>query len=358
MTSNDPTPYQASDTRYDNRPNDWFRRAGDSGLKLPAVSLGMWHNFGNQNVQDPAAYHHNARTIVRTAFEYGITHFDLANNYGPPPGSAETRFGQILKQDLAAYRDELIISTKAGFDMWAGPYGEFGSRKHLLASLDQSLKRLGVDYVDIFYSHRYDKDTPLEETCGALEQAVRSGKALYSAISNYPGEPTRRSLEINTEHDYSRPILHQSRYNLFDRWIERGQPDQSVLDICGDQGLGLICFSPLDQGLLTNKYLEGIPEDSRANSSAGVLQKEGVSTEKVEAARSLNNLARQSGRTLAQFALRWVVHDPRITSALIGASRPEQVIGCCRAFESNPLTVEEIKAAEDICMPIIGSARN
>jgi L-glyceraldehyde 3-phosphate reductase len=301
--------YVPADDRYDLIP---YRRCGRSGLQLPAISLGLWQNFGDDRPID------TQRAIVRRAFDLGITHFDLANNYGPPYGSAEINFGRLLAEDLRPWRDELVISTKAGYDMWPGPYGEWGSRKYLLASLDQSLKRMGLDYVDIFYSHRLDPDTPLEETLGALDTAVRQGKALYAGISSYSA---RRSEEaIGILRDLGTPLLiHQPSYSLLNRWIE---PD--LLDVLGREGVGAIVFSPLGQGMLTDRYLDGIPEDSRA-AREGSLSKSMLSDENLARIRALNEIAQRRGQTLAQLALAWTLRDPRVTSTLIGASSVAQL---------------------------------
>jgi L-glyceraldehyde 3-phosphate reductase len=301
--------YVASPDRYDALP---YRRCGRSGLKLPAVSLGLWHNFGHDRPLD------DQRAIVRRAFDLGITHFDLANNYGPPYGSAEESFGRILSQDLAPYRDELVISSKAGYDMWPGPYGDWGSRKYLLASLDQSLARMGLDYVDIFYSHRRDPDTPLEETLGALDSAVRQGKALYAGISSYSHERTREAAAILRE--LGTPLLiHQPSYSLLNRWIE-----PELLDVLGDEGIGCIVFSPLGQGMLTDKYLDGIPEGSRAARDSS-LSRELLSDENLAHVRALGDVAQRRGQSLAQMAIAWTLRDPRVTSALIGASSVAQL---------------------------------
>jgi L-glyceraldehyde 3-phosphate reductase len=300
-----------SPKRYD-KPS-LYRRCGRSGLKLPLISLGLWHNFGGID------FFENSRAIARRAFDLGITHFDLANNYGPPPGSAEENFGKILAADFASHRDELIISTKAGYHMWAGPYGEWGSRKYLLASLDQSLRRLGLDYVDIFYHHRPDHDTPLEETMGALAHAVRSGKALYVGLSNYQPEETVRAARILR--DMGVPaLIHQPVYNMFNRWIE-----PKLLDVLAAEGIGCIPFSPLAQGLLTNRYLAGIPEDSRAAKAHGFLKTEQVSPSTLAKVRELNTIAQARGQSLAQMALAWTIRDPRVTTALIGASKVSQL---------------------------------
>jgi L-glyceraldehyde 3-phosphate reductase len=301
--------YVAAEDRYDSMP---YRRCGRSGLKLPAVSLGLWQNFGTERPIE------TSRAILRRAFDLGITHFDLANNYGPPYGSAEEAFGFIFDQDFRPYRDELVISTKAGYDMWPGPYGEWGSRKYLLASLDQSLKRMGLEYVDIFYSHRLDPDTPLEETLGALDTAVRQGKALYAGISSYSGERTDEAVRILR--DLGTPLLiHQPSYSLLNRWIEG-----DLLDVLGREGVGCIVFSPLAQGMLTDRYLDGIPEDSRA-ARDGSLSREMLSDDNLARIRALNEIAAGRGQSLAQLALAWTLRDPRITSTLIGASSVAQL---------------------------------
>ncbi|KOH46906.1 L-glyceraldehyde 3-phosphate reductase [Sunxiuqinia dokdonensis] len=301
--------YLANDKRYNTMT---YNRCGRSGLKLPAVSLGLWHNFGGVDVFE------NGRAMLRHAFNSGITHFDLANNYGPPYGSAEENFGKLFKQDFQPYRDELVISTKAGYDMWPGPYGNWGSRKYLLSSLDQSLKRMGLDYVDIFYSHRPDPETPLEETMMALDQAVRQGKALYAGISNYPADRTREAAQILR--DLGTPcLIHQPKYSMFERWVE-----DELLDVLDEEGIGCIPFSPLAQGLLTDKYLNGIPEGSRAAKSWGFLKADQVEPA-IEKVKRLNEIALQRGQTLAQMALAWVMKDQRITSVLIGASSVQQL---------------------------------
>jgi L-glyceraldehyde 3-phosphate reductase len=290
-----------------------YNRCGRSGLKLPALSLGLWHNFGEDTP------HRTKRAICRKAFDLGITHFDLANNYGPPPGAAETAFGEILRTDFAGYRDEMIISTKAGYGMWPGPYGEWGSRKYLLSSLDQSLKRLGVDHVDIFYSHRFDPDTPLEETMGALDRAVRSGKALYAGISSYNSQRTREAAAILK--DLGTPcLIHQPSYSMINRWVE----EDGLLDTVAELGIGTIVFSPLAQGMLTSKYLDGIPEGSRATQGKS-LRQAFLNERTIENIRALDAIARRRGQTLAQMAIAWVLRGGRVTTALIGASRPEQV---------------------------------
>ncbi|MHC4552154.1 MAG: L-glyceraldehyde 3-phosphate reductase [Planctomycetota bacterium] len=303
--------YTAADNRYEKMT---YNRCGASGLKLPAISFGLWHNFGD--VDDPTV----ARDLIRTAFDNGVTHFDLANNYGPPPGSAEINFGKILRNDLPYHRDELIISTKAGYLMWPGPYGEWGSKKYLLASLDQSLQRMGLEYVDIFYSHRPDPETPLEETMEALAQAVRQGKALYVGVSKYSPEQTMAAAAI-LEDMGVRLLIHQPRYSMLDRTPE----ETGLFKTIEEMGIGSICFCPLAQGLLTNKYLGGIPEDSRAAKPHGFLQKEAVTPELVEKLTKLNAVAQGRGQSLAQMALAWVLHQKAVTSALIGASRVEQL---------------------------------
>ncbi len=325
--------YNASDTRYASMV---YNRCGRSGLKLPAISLGLWHNFGG------TALYENSRAMVRRAFDLGITHFDLANNYGPPPGSAEITFGQILAQDLRPYRDELIISTKAGYGMWAGPYGEWGSRKYLIASLDQSLKRMGLDYVDIFYSHRFDPETPLEETMGALDFAVRSGRALYAGISNYSPEHTAEAARIL--HDLGTPcLIHQPSYSMFNRWVEDG-----LLDTLDAEGIGCICFSPLAQGLLTDRYLGGdIPTDSRAAKSY-FLRPEHITAEKLAKVRRLNEIAQARGQTMAQLALVWVLRCATVTSALIGASKVGQIEDAVAAVNNLTLSGEEQQQIEAI----------
>ena len=302
--------YSANEKRYDMM---LYRRCGRSGIRLPAISLGLWHNFGGMDDFE------NSRAMVRRAFDLGITHFDLANNYGPPPGSAETNFGEILRLDLKPYRDELIISTKAGYDMWPGPYGDWGSRKYLIASLDQSLKRMGLEYVDIFYSHRPDPETPVEETMAALDQAVRSGKALYAGISN--NNPAQAAAAIKTLRELGTTcLIHQPKYSMFERTPERG-----LLDVLGKEGVGGIAFCPLAQGLLTDRYLSGIPADARASKPHGFLKARDINEEKLAKIRALNELAHERGQTLAQMALAWVLRDGRMTSALIGASRVEQI---------------------------------
>ncbi|MEN6386480.1 MAG: L-glyceraldehyde 3-phosphate reductase [Phycisphaerales bacterium] len=313
-----------------------YNRCGQSGLMLPALSLGLWHNFGGVDTLE------NSRAMIRTAFDLGITHFDLANNYGPPAGSAEETFGKILKTDLLNHRDELIISTKAGYKMWDGPYGEWGSRKYLLASLDQSLKRMGIEYVDIFYSHRFDPDTPLEETMSALDQAVRSGKALYAGISSYRHAQTLQASKILKSLN-NRCLIHQPNYSMLDRWIE-----EKLLDTLEAEGIGCIAFCPLAQGLLTDKYLKGIPKDSRAAKPTGFLRTEQVTEEVVKRAASLKKIAEESGQTLPQLALAWVLRDKRVTSALIGASRPEQIIENVGTLKNLEFTKEELTKIDNI----------
>ena len=317
--------------RYDSME---YRRCGRSGLDLPAVSLGLWHNFGHDTP------HQTKQAICRTAFDLGITHFDLANNYGPPAGSAEEAFGEILRTDFRDHRDELIISSKAGYDMWPGPYGEWGSRKYVIASCDQSLKRMGLDYVDIFYSHRFDPKTPLEETMMALDHIVRSGRALYVGISSYNSKRTREASAILK--DLGTPcLIHQPSYNLFNRWIERDR----LLDTLGEEGIGSIVFTPLAQGLLTSKYLGGIPEDSRA-AMDHFLSRDVVSDDLVARIRTLNGIAEARGQSLAQMAIAWVLRDPRVTSALIGASKPSQVDDCVGALANLAFSDGELAAIE------------
>lgn len=325
--------YKANEDRYNGM---MYRRCGRSGILLPAISLGLWHNFGSVDV-----FSHFIR-IAHTAFDNGITHFDLANNYGPVYGSAEENFGRILKKGLGAYRDELLISTKAGYDMWPGPYGNWGSRKYLMASLDQSLKRMGLDYVDIFYSHRPDPETPLEETMGALADIVRQGKALYVGISNYNAEQTAKAFAILNEHRVP-CLIHQARYSLLDRWTE---PD--LLPLLKEEGVGMIAFSPLAQGMLTNKYLHGIPENSRAAKSTGHLQREQVTEEKINKIRQLNELAMERGQTLAEMALAWLLKDDRVTSVLVGASSVEQLLDNLKALRNTNFTGEELEKIEHL----------
>jgi len=312
-----------------------YKRCGKWGLKLPAVSLGLWHNFGGVDVFE------NGRAMLRRAFDMGITHFDLANNYGPPPGSAEDNFGKYMQLDFRPYRDELIISTKAGYLMWPGPYGEWGTRKYLLSSLDQSLKRMGLEYVDIFYSHRPDPDTPLEETMMALDQAVRSGKALYAGISNYPADMTREASRILKQ--LGTPcLIHQPKYSMFERWIE-----DSLLDVLEEEGIGCIPFSPLAQGLLTDRYLNGIPEGSRASKSWGFLKPHQVGPA-IEKVKKLNEIAISRGQSLAQMALAWILKDKRITSVLIGASSVKQLEDNVAMLQNLSFSGEELEAIEKI----------
>ena len=326
--------YTASNTRYATMT---YHRSGNSGLKLPALSLGLWHNFGSNGNYE------NMKAMCFTAFDHGITHFDLANNYGPEPGSAERNFGRILREELHAYRDELVIGTKAGYTMWDGPYGDWGSRKYLLASLDQSLKRMGVDYVDIFYHHRMDPNTPLEESMMALDTAVKSGKALYAGISRYDLEHTRQAMEILKE--LKCPfIIHQTRYSIFDRHIET----DGVKSFTAQNGCGIIAFSPLAQGLLTDKYLKGIPEDSRIKTDGRFLHADQLTPEKLAQITALNELAKNRGQTLAQMALSWVLRDGEVTSVLIGASKPEQILENLEIVGHTSFTEEELRAIDAI----------
>jgi L-glyceraldehyde 3-phosphate reductase len=309
---------------------------------LPVLSLGFWHNFGAETAYD------RVRAMARKAFDLGITHFDLANNYGPPPGSAEESLGRLLKEDFAAYRDELVISTKAGYPMWPGPYGDHGSRKYLLGSLDASLKRMGLEYVDVFYHHRPDPETPLEESMQALAHAVGSGKALYVGLSNYPAEKTREAAAILKSMGV-RPLIHQPKYHMFERAkVEGGSGEPSLLEACSDSGMGIIAFMPLAQGLLTNRYLDGIPADSRAASSSPFLKQDGVTPDKIAKARALGDIAKARGQSLAQMAIAWTLRDARVTSALIGASRPEQIQENAAALAAGPLAVEELAAIEAV----------
>ncbi|WP_277882931.1 L-glyceraldehyde 3-phosphate reductase [Paracoccus salsus] len=325
--------YQPAGDRYDRMT---YRRCGRSGLKLPAISLGLWHNFGHDTP------HQTGRDICRKAFDLGITHFDLANNYGPPPGSAEEALGQILKNDFAGYRDQLIISSKAGYDMWVGPYGEWGSRKYLIASCDQSLKRMGVDYVDIFYSHRFDPDTPLEETMGALDQIVRSGRALYAGISSYNSQRTAEAVAILK--DLGTPcVIHQPSYNMLNRWVE----NDGLLDVLDELGIGSIVFTPLAQGMLTGKYLNGIPQDSRAAQGKS-LAAEWLSEDMIARLNGLNDLAAERGQTLAQMAVAWTLRGGRVTSALIGASHPGQVEDCVGALANTDFTTDELARIDEL----------
>jgi aryl-alcohol dehydrogenase-like predicted oxidoreductase len=322
--------YVAAEDRYERLP---YRRCGASGLMLPAISLGLWQNFGHDRPLD------TSREIVRRAFDLGITHFDLANNYGPPYGSAEENFGRLMDQDLRPYRDELVISSKAGYDMWPGPYGDHGSRKYLLASLDQSLQRMGLDYVDIFYSHRFDPETPLEETMGALDTAVRQGKALYAGISSYSPAKTQEAAAILR--GLGTPLLiHQPSYSMLNRWVEDG-----LLDVLGELGVGCIVFSPLAQGMLTDKYLNGVPSDSRAAQN-GSFSPDLLSDEALARIRALNEIAQQRGQSLAQLALAWTLRDPRVTSTLIGASSVEQLEANVASLERLDLSDDELAAID------------
>lgn len=325
--------YHAAKDRYEGATN--YRRCGRSGIRLPEISLGLWHNFGGVDVLE------NGRAMLRYAFDQGITHFDLANNYGPPPGSAEENFGIIYEKDFRSHRDELIISTKAGYLMWDGPYGEWGSRKYLISSLNQSLKRMGLDYVDIFYSHRPDPETPLEETMMALDQAVRSGKALYAGISNYSAEMTKRASDILKQ--LGTPcLIHQPKYSMFERWVEKG-----LLDVADNEGIGVIAFSPLAQGLLTNRYLNGIPEGSRAAKSWGYLQEDQVGPA-IEKVKKLNEIAKLRDQSLAQMAIAWLLKDQRVTSVLIGASSVAQLKDNLASTDNLVFSEEELNGIEDI----------
>ena len=317
-----------------------YNRCGNSGLKLPAVSLGLWHNFGD------TACMARMKELCFTAFDHGITHFDLANNYGPAPGSAETNFGRILKNDLMTHRDELLISTKAGYDMWEGPYGNWGSKKYLIASLDQSLKRLGLEYVDIFYHHRMDPETPLEETMEALSQIVRSGKALYVGLSNYNGETMERACRI-LEELHCPFVINQNSYNILNRNMERNGLKEKAMEL----KKGIICFSPLAQGQLTNRYLNGIPADSRVATDGRFLHKEQLNDEKISCIRELNAIAEQRGETLAQMALKWIMKDGAVTSVLIGASRPEQILDNLKILEGGQFSEEELAEIDRISKP-------
>ena len=325
--------YKPSNTRYQNME---YRRCGKSGIKLSAFSLGLWHNFGHSNDFE------NSRNLIKTAFDHGITHFDLANNYGPPPGSAEENFGKILKLDFEGYRDEMIISSKAGYTMWNGPYGDWGSKKYLVASLDQSLKRMGLDYVDIFYHHRPDPNTPLEETMGALDLIVRQGKALYIGISNY--RPAEAAAAFRILKQLGTPcLIHQPKYSMFERWVEDG-----LLDLLGDEGVGCIPFSPLAQGLLTDKYLHGIPADSRVATSGVFLNKNHITTERIIQISKLNDIAQQRGQKLAHMALAWLLRDDRITSVLIGSSKPAQIVDSIEALKNTSFSEEELRLINEI----------
>jgi len=325
--------YIANSNRYDSMS---YRRCGKSGLLLPEISLGLWHNFGGVDEYD------NGKQMLQTAFDKGITHFDLANNYGPPPGSSEENFGKIFKQCFLPYRDELVISTKAGYLMWPGPYGEWGSKKYLVASLDQSLKRMGLEYVDIFYSHRPDPNTPLEETMATLDLIVRQGKALYVGISSYNAEDTKKATEILK--DLGTPcLIHQPRYNMMDRWVENG-----LMDVLEDEGIGCIPFSPLEQGILTDKYLNGIPENSRAAKSSGFLQLDQVTSGKIEKAKKLNEIAQNRNQSLAQMAVAWLLKDKRVTSVLVGVSSEKQLLNNLGALENKTFSTEELESIEAI----------
>jgi L-glyceraldehyde 3-phosphate reductase len=327
--------YSAIPTRYDTMQ---YRRCGNSGLKLPALSLGLWHNFGATDDYE------KCRKMVQTAFDHGITHFDLANNYGPPPGAAEVTFGKIFQQDLKPYRDEIIISSKAGWPMWPGPYGDLGSKKYLVASLDQSLKRMGLDYVDIFYHHRPDPETPLEETMGALDGMVRAGKAQYIGISSYSAAETEKAIAVLKS--LGTPLLiHQPKYSLIERWVENG-----LLDVLENHGIGCISFSSLAQGLLTNKYLNGIPRDSRAasNRGNGALEASTITEERLNQVKKLQQIAQSRGQSLAQMSLAWVLKDPRITSVIIGASKPEQITDSIACLQKTDFTSVELLAINQI----------
>ncbi len=325
--------FTAKNDRYDKMK---YNRCGNSGLLLPAISLGLWHNFGGVDIYE------NGRKMVLRAFDLGITHFDLANNYGPPYGSAEETFGRILKSDLQSYRDELIITSKAGYDMWPGPYGEWGSRKYLIASCNQSLKRMGLDYVDIFYSHRPDPNTPLEETMMALDQIVRSGKALYAGISSYDPEQSQKAIDILKE--LGTPCLvHQPSYSMFNRWVEDG-----LLDVLEKNGVGSVVFSPLFQGMLTNKYLKGIPEGSRASKADSYLQSSDITPEKIAKVKRLNDIAESRGQKMAQLALSWVLRDKRVNSVIIGASKVSQIEDAVEILDNMEFSSEELKIIEEI----------
>jgi L-glyceraldehyde 3-phosphate reductase len=330
--------YEANPSRYKNMP---YRRCGKSGIMLPALSLGLWHNFGAIDSLE------NARAILQLAFDSGITHFDLANNYGPPVGSAEETFGKIFKDDFKKYRDELVISTKAGWGMWDGPYGDHGSKKYLVASLDQSLKRMGLDYVDIYYHHRPDPNTPLEETMGALDLIVRQGKALYVGISSYSAAETEAAIKVLNGLG-TKCLIHQPRYSMFDRWVENG-----LLDVLGREGIGCIPFSPLEQGLLTNKYLKGIPADSRAaaHRGNGAMEENAITPEKIEKVIKLNEIAISRGQNLAQMALSWILKDDRVTTVLIGVSKPAQVTDSINCLANTSFTNDELLKIKNILEP-------
>jgi L-glyceraldehyde 3-phosphate reductase len=332
--SHAPGLYVADETRYDSMV---YRRCGRSGILLPAISMGLWHNFGHvDNIE-------NGRRMLRGCFDFGITHFDLANNYGPPYGAAEENFGKIFRQDFSGYRDELIISTKAGWDMWPGPYGNHGSRKYLLASLDQSLKRMGLEYVDIFYSHRRDHDTPLEETMGALHSAVEQGKALYAGISQYKSDDTLRASRILR--DIGTPcLIHQPRYSMLDRWVE----DDGLLDVLESEGIGCIAFSPLEQGLLTDRYLEGFPGDSRAIKDGRYLKEKQITEERLQKVKALQSIALERGQSLAQMAIAWLLKDPRVTSILVGASKLSQIADNVAALKNLNFEEEELSKIRKI----------
>ena len=329
-------PYTANERRYEAMQ---YARCGKSGLKLPRVSLGLWHNFGSCDAFD------NMRAMLRAAFDCGITHIDMANNYGPVPGAAEENFGRIFEKDLRPYRDELVLSSKAGYTMWPGPYGDFGSRKYLLASLDQSLKRTGLEYFDIFYSHRMDPETPLEETMGALASAVQQGKALYAGISNYDGETTARAAAILKEL-HCPFIINQSRYSIFDRTIEKN----GLKAYAAAHGVGVIAFSPLAQGLLTDKYLHGVPADSRIAHDGRFLQESALTPERLQQIRDLNDLAAERGQTLAEMALAWLLHDGYVTSVLVGASRPQQLLDNIGALKNTTFSDEELRRIDEISL--------
>jgi len=322
-----------SATRYDNME---YRRSGKSGLKLPAVSLGLWHNFGHVNMLE------NSKNLIYTAFNNGITHFDLANNYGPPPGSAEENFGKILQDDFKAYRDEMIISSKAGYTMWDGPYGDWGSKKYLVSSLDQSLKRMKLDYVDIFYHHRPDPQTPLEETMNTLSLMVQQGKALYVGISNYQADEAAKAIKILKENG-TPCLIHQPKYSMFERWVEGG-----LLDVLEENGVGCIPFSPLAQGMLTDKYLQGIPADSRVATSGIFLKESNLTPDRLQKISRLNDVAKSRGQKLAHMALSWILKDSRITSVLIGASKPEQIIDSIQSLKNTQFSTDEIKLIDEI----------
>ncbi len=329
-----PEVYVANEARYDQMT---YRRCGISGIQLPVLSIGLWHNFGH--VDDIE----NGRRILRACFDYGITHFDLANNYGPPYGAAEENFGKIFRQDFSGYRDELIISTKAGWDMWPGPYGNLGSRKYLLSSLDHSLKRMGIEFVDIFYSHRRDPETPLEETMGALHTAVQQGKALYVGISQYKPEDTRKAVQILR--DMGTPcLIHQPRYSMLDRWVE----DEGLLDVLEESGVGCIAFSPLEQGVLTDRYLDGYPDDSRAIKDGRYLRKDQITEERLKKVRALHQIAKRRGQSLAQMAIAWLLIDPRVTSVLIGASKVSQIDDNVAALRNHEFSSEEKQEIRDV----------